>query len=78
MALGLPVISTSVGGIPYLLNHSLDAVLVNDNDANAMVSEIKNLLLNPDLATSITLNARKKVESFNWEIVKLKWFEILK
>ena len=78
MALGMPVVSTNVGGIPYLLNDTIDALLVNDNDTNAMVSAIKNLILNPEFASSITTNARKKVEAFDWEIVKLKWFEILK
>ena len=78
MALGIPVVSTNVGGIPYLLNDTIDALLVNDNDTNAMVSAIKKLILNSEFASSITTNARKKVEAFDWEIVKLKWIEILK
>lgn len=78
MALGLPVVSTNVGGIPYLLNDTFDALLVNDNDTNAMVSAIKKLILNAEFANSIAENARKKVEAFDWEIVKLKWIEILK
>ena len=34
MALGLPVVSTNVGGIPYLLTVKENALLVNDNDVD--------------------------------------------
>ena len=29
MALGLPVVSTDVGGLPYLIENNIDGVLVN-------------------------------------------------
>lgn len=77
MALGLPVISTNVGGIPYLLEHENDAFLVNDRNVEQMVNAVEVLIQNPEKAKSIVENARKKVEQFDWEIVKLKWKNIL-
>jgi glycosyltransferase involved in cell wall biosynthesis len=77
MGLGLAVVSTNVGGIPYLLEKNHDAILVNDNDINAMTEGIEKIINNQQFAKIITSNARIKTASFDWEIVKEKWFEIL-
>jgi len=78
MALGLPVVSTNVGGIPYLLDDGTDALLVEPNSVDAFLNKINNLLNNPIMATTLSKNARKKAESFDWEKVKHQWFDILK
>jgi glycosyltransferase involved in cell wall biosynthesis len=77
MGLGLAVVSTNVGGIPYLLEKNHDAILVNDNDINAMTEGIEKIINNQQFAKIITSNARNKAASFDWEIVKEKWFKIL-
>jgi L-malate glycosyltransferase len=73
MALGLPVVSTNVGGLSYLLEHEKDAILVNDNDVNQMVIEISALILTPEKVRKITSSARLKVEKMDWSVVKIKW-----
>jgi L-malate glycosyltransferase len=78
MALGLPVVSTNVGGLPFLLENNINALLVNDNDVNRMVKAIVFLIENKHQAKAICLNARDLTESFDWNIVKNQWFEILK
>ena len=78
MALGLPVVSTNVGGIPFLLKHQDNALLVPDNDVEKMINEIKKLLNNPKLARQVSENARIFVGDFDWEVVKKQWFELLK
>lgn len=78
MALGLPIVSTNVGGIPFLLTNNENALLVNDNDSNSMTLAIKGLFENQKSKEIIIYNARKLVETFDWSIVKQKWFEILK
>jgi len=77
MALGLPVVSTNVGGIPYLLENRKTGMLVNDNDAGAMVSAIKELIYDDSLSNQIIGHALDLVEKFDWSIVKTKWNEIL-
>lgn len=77
MALGLPVVSTSVGGIPFLVSDGDDGLLVPVKDAQAMASAILKLVENHQMASDIALNARKKVASFNWDEVKKDWFKIL-
>lgn len=77
MALGLPIISTNVGGIPYLLKHKETGFLVPRADTKAMLAAVKSFLKNPASVEIITKNARKQVENFNWEIVKEDWEIVL-
>jgi glycosyltransferase involved in cell wall biosynthesis len=77
MALGLPVVSTNVGGIPYLIDDQQTGILVAPNQAELFVAEIIELLNHPKKATVIAENARKQVEQIDWEIVKEKWNDIL-
>jgi glycosyltransferase involved in cell wall biosynthesis len=77
MALGLPVISTRVGGVPYLIEDGVDGILVPANNASAFVTQIKRFIHDPDTASGISEKARKKVTAFDWEKVKGMWFQIL-
>lgn len=78
MALGLPVVSTNVGGMPYLIDHGKEGLLVNPDDVEVMTRAILELYNNQNLVVTLTANARQKVEQFDWEVVKQKWFEVLK
>ncbi|WP_199757277.1 glycosyltransferase family 4 protein [Formosa maritima] len=77
MALGLPVVSTNVGGLPYLLKHEKDALLVPPDNAEAFVVAIKQLLNNPLATRTMAFNARQKVEQFDWNLVKHQWIKLL-
>ncbi len=77
MALGLPVISTNVGGMPFLINNEVDGILVEPNNIEAFKNSILNLIRNKKATDQIAANARKKVEEFDWDIIKHKWFSIL-
>ena len=77
MALGLPVVSTNVGGMPYLISDKKDGLLVNKNDANEMANAINYLIDNQDFAKQIGVNARNTIEQFDWEQVKKLWFNVL-
>tara|TARA_B100000927_G_scaffold273303_1_gene251605 strand:+ start:743 stop:1759 length:1017 start_codon:yes stop_codon:yes gene_type:complete len=77
MALGLPIVSTNVGGIPYLLENNFDSILVSKNDFSSMAFAIKRIIENSDFSKRLCLNARKKVERFDWENVKESWVKIL-
>jgi glycosyltransferase involved in cell wall biosynthesis len=78
MSLGLAVVSTNVGGIPFLLEDHKDALLIPDGNVDKMVEAIDRLIENTDLFSRITANARLKGEQFDWQAVKFKWVTILK
>lgn len=77
MALGLPVVSTAVGGMPYLIEDGIDGVLVPVNDVSAMAEVILRLQSNPDLAHAIAARARVKAEGFDWAVVRERWVAVL-
>jgi glycosyltransferase involved in cell wall biosynthesis len=77
MALGLIIVSTNPGGIPFLLSDNADSRLVNKGDANAMVSAIKYLIEHPSEANRLTQGARLKAESFSSENTKSLWINLL-
>ncbi len=78
MALGLPVVSTNVGGIPYLLADKENALLVNDDDDKAMKEAICSLLEDQQKASDLTLNARHFIEQMDWNVVKEEWKRVLR
>lgn len=58
LALGLPVVSTNVGGIPYLLQHNETALLIDDGDVIAMVSAIESIMFDSALRNNLIQNGR--------------------
>ncbi|WP_333808662.1 glycosyltransferase family 4 protein [Flavobacterium sp.] len=77
MALGLPVVTTNVGGIPYLLSDKENALLVNDNAVDEMTNAIFSLISDKEQASNIAQNARAYVEQMDWATVKQIWKELL-
>ncbi|MBT0608466.1 glycosyltransferase family 4 protein [Aequorivita echinoideorum] len=77
MALGLPIISTNVGGMPHLIKNGEEGLLVLPDDADLFIAAIKDLLSNPLKAENLALKAREKVEDYDWQRVKGKWVSLL-
>ncbi|UAB81207.1 glycosyltransferase family 4 protein [Marixanthomonas sp. SCSIO 43207] len=77
MALGLPVVSTNVGGVPFLIDANKDGLLVTPNNAIAFTDQIETILTGTVDSVQLAHQARKKVEQFDWNIVKNKWKAIL-
>lgn len=77
MALGIPIVSTNVGGIPYLIVDHLNGLLVEAGDVEAMAEAIENLLRNPELSEKLSINGRSFVEKHDWKQVKQFWLELL-
>lgn len=77
MALGLPVISTNVGGMPFLIENNVNGLLVPPNNPEAFVNAIEALCSNDVKARELAKNARLKTEGFDWEKVKQHWIKLL-
>lgn len=76
MALGLPIISTNVGGLPFFLNEA-NSILVNKNDSVAMANAIIKIIEAPQFGTGLSESARETVkESHNKKIIIRKWSKI--
>ena len=77
MALGLPIVSTNAGGLPYLHNNGVDALLVNKNDVNKMAQIVLKVIKDKSLASRLSMNARMKAEKFDWYKVQASWIKEL-
>ncbi len=77
MAGGLCIVSTEVGGIPDLLEHETDALLVPPGDAQAMARAVRRILSEPGLAARLSANARHKAARFAWRAVLPQWERLL-
>ncbi|MEZ5428768.1 MAG: glycosyltransferase family 4 protein [Pyrinomonadaceae bacterium] len=69
-ALGLPVIATDVGGLPYLIKHGENGLLVPSDDVDSMVENVKLLLNDPELTRKISQNGREIAERSAWTSVR--------
>ncbi len=77
LACGLCVVSTNVGGIPYLLEDERDALLVPPRDEQAMSRAVRRLLTDSQLAERLSRNARQKAEQFDWSLILPQWKSLL-
>lgn len=75
-AMGLPVVSTAVGGVPDLLSHESTGLLVPDNDHEAMAAALHRLLQDAALAARLSAAGRRLAEQCAWERVRAQWEEL--
>lgn len=78
LALGLTVISTNPGGIPYLLKSGQNSVLVNCDDHKEMANHISMLVNNPKEYKQLSTKGRELAETFDWSAIKTLWTNLLK
>lgn len=75
-AAGLPIVATAVGGIPTLLTHGSTALLVPDDDADAMAAAIGRILTEPGLGERLSKNGRILAEASAWPAVRVAWEQV--
>lgn len=74
---GIPVVSTSVGEIPYLWKHEESMLIVNSFNEVVFATEIDKLFHDNKLTNKLSKNARQKAETFDWEKIKTLWLNVL-
>jgi glycosyltransferase involved in cell wall biosynthesis len=78
MACGLPVVSTNVGGMPYLITHERDGLLVPPDNASAMAAALARVLAEAGLAATLSRNGRSKMETMDWKTLLPQWEDLLR
>jgi glycosyltransferase involved in cell wall biosynthesis len=73
MSCGLPVVATSVGGIPEIIEHGVSGLLVEPRSPESLAQSMAKLLLDDDTRNSMGKKAREiAMERFSLEhVVKL-------
>jgi len=65
MAHGLAIVATRVGGIPEVVDHGVDALLVEPRDSAALALALRELLADPELRNRLGRAARARAERLN-------------
>jgi glycosyltransferase involved in cell wall biosynthesis len=76
-ACGVPIVGTSVGGMPYLVRHRVDGILVASEDYQAMAEACMELLADSDLARMLSRNGRARAQELTWESIEPAWARAL-
>lgn len=63
MAMQIPVVTTDAGGVPELVDHDRDGVLVPPKQPEALANAIDQLLADPQRASGMAKQARQKIET---------------
>lgn len=75
----LPVIASRVGGIPELLDHRENGILVTPSDVEELTLSLIELLRNPHEADSLAKSLHDRVmNDFTWSVAYAKYEAILK
>ncbi len=64
-SLGLPIVATRVGGVPQVLEHEVNALLVPPNDPGALLEAMARLATDPDLRDRLGRQARLRSSMFD-------------
>jgi D-inositol-3-phosphate glycosyltransferase len=67
LACGLPVVASAVGGLPSLVSHGENGLLIYRRTPDAFACRIDSLLNDDELMARLRANARASVERFDWQ-----------
>ena len=76
MASGVPIVSTNVGGIPYLVRDGETALLVPAADPVAMARATAQLLGDVELYRRLRAGGLNAVQAYTWERVRVRLFDV--
>jgi glycosyltransferase involved in cell wall biosynthesis len=76
MACGVAVVTTSVGGIPYIVEHDRTALFAEAGNAGSMAEQIRRLLNEPGLYQALIENGQREVRQYAWPEVKNLWLDL--
>lgn len=76
LASGVPVVTTNVGGIPFLVEHERTALLVPPGDPDAVAAAVLALLADHDKARRLSAAGREYVQRYSWSSVRGRLFEV--
>jgi glycogen(starch) synthase len=72
MQAGLPIVASNAGGIPDVVVHEDNGLLVPPEDPSALADAIRRILSDPRLARRLSRSARSRADSYDWRVLSAK------
>lgn len=69
LASGVPIVSTNVGGVPFVVKHGTTALLVPPSEPAEMAAAVLQLLENPSEAARLRAAGLQEVRQYTWSAV---------
>lgn len=76
MAVGLPIVSTKVGGIPFVVTHGETGLLAEYEDVEAFATNMSILLQNNDLYDLMAKNGKMESLNYLWDSIADRILEL--
>lgn len=77
MARGLPVVSTAVGGIPELIEHEENGMLVKPGNVEEFAAMVETVRADPALRSRLATGGRQTAESLTFEVNRERLRDVL-
>lgn len=77
MGSGLPVIASSIGGVPLVIDSYQNGILIKPGDTEELYNALQYLLNDKARRIEMGLNARRDIENkYNWKMVAMEFEQI--
>jgi glycosyltransferase involved in cell wall biosynthesis len=76
MASGAVVVSTNVGGLPFIVRDGVTGLLVAAGDHAAMAAMVQRVLDDPQLASKLRESALAEIQQYTWAKVRQQWADV--
>jgi glycosyltransferase involved in cell wall biosynthesis len=76
LASGVAVVTTNVGGIPYMVEDDKTALFTAKNNPADMAKQINRLLNDTDLYHSLVNNGLNEAQKYTWEKIGNSWLKL--
>jgi len=76
LACGVPIVSTNVGGVPYMVEHETNALLVPPGSPEAMAAAVLRLIDDRLLAERLRLAGMTAARRYSWSAVRSELYAL--
>jgi len=76
LACGVPVATTDVGGIPFIVQHQKTELMFAAGDEQQLANHILTLVNDEDLRQTLIQQGLDSVKAYAWPLVKKQWMQL--